>query len=74
MSDAITFPDDVLFLHDNEFYQFIQQTCGHVVVELLKIQEISSVNSLLRIDNIFSFFTLESQHLRSIKREDRHLS
>lgn len=69
MSTAINFPDDVLFLHDNEFYQFIQQTCGHIVVELLKIQEISSVNSLLRIDNIFSFFTLESQYLSSIKEK-----
>ena len=69
MSTTVVFPENVLFLHDTEFYQFIQQACGHVVVEILKIQEISSADSLLRIDNIFSFFNHDSQHLRSIKEK-----
>ena len=33
----------------------------------MKIQEISSVDSLLGVESIFSFFNLKSQHLRPIK-------
>ena len=35
----------------------------------MKIQEISSIDSLLRIENIFSFFNFESQHLLPVKEK-----
>ena len=65
----LALPDDALSLQNEEFYQLIKQTCGDTVVEALKIQEISSVDSLLRIENIFSFFHYESQQLRSVKEK-----
>ena len=40
MSTTIVFPENVLFLHSTGFYNFIQEVCGHVIVEILKIQEI----------------------------------
>ena len=67
MPTTLTFPDNVLLLHDDDFFQFIKHTYGDIVVEILKVQEISSVDSLLRVESIFSFFNLESQHLRPIK-------
>ena len=67
MPTTLTFPDNVLLLHDDNFFQFIKHTCGDIVVEILKVQEISSVDSLLRVESIFSFFNLKSQHLCPIK-------
>ena len=69
ISTMLNFPNDVLSLHGAEFYELIKQSCGDIVVEALKVQEISSVDSLLRIENIFSFFDYESQYLRSIKEK-----
>ena len=69
MSTTFVFPNNVLSLHDAEFYQLIKQTCGDFVVDALQIQEISSIDSLLRTENIFSFFNFESQHLLLVKEK-----
>ena len=67
LSSDLVITDDVLLYHDVEFYRLIQRTCGDVVVEMMKAQEISSVDSLLRNENIFSFFDFDSDDLLTLK-------
>ncbi|CAM4842206.1 unnamed protein product [Rotaria magnacalcarata] len=63
------FTEEVLSFREESFYNFIEQQCGSVVREIMQVQDISSVDCLLEIGNIFTFLQLDSEELTPIKRK-----
>lgn len=64
----ISLTEDVLSFRDEAFYHLIEQYCGSIVLEIIQAQDISSVECLLNIDNIFTFLELDSDELIQLKR------
>jgi hypothetical protein len=60
---------DILNLRGNEFFNFIREQCSETVVEILQMQAINSVRSLLSVNGLFSFFELDSNDLIELKRK-----
>jgi len=60
-------PADVLNYHDDNFYQLIKERCGDNVLEYMKVLGISSVQSLLGVENLFDWLQVNSEKLKSIK-------
>jgi hypothetical protein len=60
-------PDDVLNYRDEDFYKLVKIKCGDDVVELMKLLDISSVQSLLGIENLFSWLDFDSEKLQILK-------
>ena len=68
-SSSLSFPADVLYLRGDPFFNFVRQQCGEIVVEVLQMQAINSVHSLLSMDDHFSFFELNSDDLIALRRK-----
>ncbi|CAF1178512.1 unnamed protein product [Rotaria sordida] len=62
-------PDDVLSYHDDVFYDLVRDKCGIVVEEMFQLQNIRSVQSLLRINDVFDFINYDSVELTALKRK-----
>ena len=69
MNSLIDIPDDVLSYHDESFYDLVQDKCGDIVREMCQIQHIRSVQSLLRIPDVFDFLNYESNDLNELKQK-----
>jgi hypothetical protein len=67
--DTSVLPDDVFSLSNDAFFSMIQQLAGEQMVEILKIQLISSTQSLLRTNNIFEIFNINCPALSEIRGE-----
>ncbi|CAF1349249.1 unnamed protein product [Rotaria sordida] len=61
--------EEILSFRNEAFYNLIEQQCGVIVLEIMKAQDISSVECLLDIDNIFAFLELDSDELIPLKRK-----
>jgi hypothetical protein len=59
----IKLTEDVLSFHDESFYNLVEQQCGGVVLEIMQSQDISSIDCLLEIDDIFTFLEFDSDEL-----------
>ena len=68
-SSSPSFPIDVLYLRGDQFFDFVRQQCGEIVAEVLQMQAINSVHSLLSMDDHFSFFELNSDALAAVRRK-----
>jgi hypothetical protein len=62
-STGIILPIDVLSYYDDVFYDLVRDKCGTIVEEVLKLQKIRSMQSLLRINDIFDFLNYDSVDL-----------
>ncbi|CAF5147551.1 unnamed protein product, partial [Rotaria magnacalcarata] len=72
MSDTpsnINLTEQVLSFCNELFYDLVKQQCGTIALEIMQIQDISSVECILEISDIFSFLELDSDELISIKRK-----
>ena len=62
-------PDDFLSYRDDFFYDLVREKCGETVEEMFKWQKIRSVQSLLRIDDVFNFMNIDSDELNALKQK-----
>ncbi|CAF4504216.1 unnamed protein product, partial [Rotaria sp. Silwood2] len=62
-------PTNILNYCDDDFYELVKQKCGSDVVEFLKVLNISSVQSLLGVNNLFEWLEFNSEKLRIIKNK-----
>ncbi|CAF4411890.1 unnamed protein product, partial [Rotaria magnacalcarata] len=58
----------VLFFRNETFYCFVKENCGDIVLEIMQAQDISSVECLLDVGNIFTFLELDSNALVPLKK------
>jgi hypothetical protein len=65
----IHLPDDVLSYHDDVFYDLVRERCGETVEEMFKWQKIRSVQSLLRIEDVFDLMNYDSDDLKTMKQK-----
>lgn len=65
--DTSVVPSEVFSYREDEFYSLVDQLAGPDEVELLKIQRIRTVNSFLRIANVFDFLDIDSEEINRIK-------
>lgn len=49
----IVFSEQVLSFYDEEFYNLVKQQCGVISLEIIQAQDISSVEYLLYVNDIF---------------------
>ena len=50
---AINLTEEVLSFRNDAFYNLVKQQCGDTVLEIMQAQDISSVDCLLDIDDVF---------------------
>ena len=62
-------PANLTSLQDAEFYHFVKRIVGPVEAELLQVQQINNVNSLLMTADVFEIIQIPSQDLDDIKRK-----
>ncbi|CAF1291390.1 unnamed protein product [Rotaria magnacalcarata] len=62
-------PSDVLNYSYDNFYQLVKERCGDNVVEFMKLLDISSVQSLLGVENLFDYLEFNSEKLNAIKNK-----
>jgi hypothetical protein len=67
--DTSVLPSDIFGYRDEEFYSIVDQLAGAEEAELLRIQSIRTVNSFLRITNIFDILTIDSKEINNVKRQ-----
>ena len=67
--DTSVLPLDILNYRDDEFYSIVNRLTGSEETELLRIQSIRSVNSFLRIINIFDVLNIDSEEINRIKKD-----
>ena len=53
--------------HDDVFYDLVRNKCGIVVEEMFRLQNIRTVQSLLRISDVFEFLNYDSAELSALK-------
>jgi len=59
--------NEVLSYSNEEFYQFIEKYLGVDEMNLLKIQSIKNVRTLLKVPDIFSVFDIKCKELVDLK-------
>lgn len=52
----------------DEFFRFIETNAGSVEAEILKVQNINNIKTLLRSTDLFSFFQLECDELAALRK------
>ncbi|CAM4930197.1 unnamed protein product [Rotaria socialis] len=62
-------PSDVLNYSYDNFYQLVKERCGDNVVEFMKLLDISSVQSLLGVENLFDYLEFNSEKLNANKKK-----
>ena len=60
--------EEVLCFRNEAFYDLIEQHCGNIILEIIQAQDISSVECLLDLGNIFAFLELDADELIPLKR------
>jgi hypothetical protein len=66
--DTSRLPADVLTYTNSQFFDFIQNFCGKDEADLLSIQAIRSVDSLISTENLYTIFALDSEDLDAIQK------
>ena len=65
--DTSQLPPDILSYRNESFYYFIEEFCGKEEADLLSIQAIRSINSLIAIQDVYSIFSVDSEDLVQIQ-------
>ncbi|CAF1630862.1 unnamed protein product [Adineta ricciae] len=65
--DLNNLPDEILFLANNEFYEFIKTCLGDDEMLLLKIQSIKSIRALLNVPDVLAVINIKCKELVDIK-------
>ena len=69
MQFKMNFTRDVFSFHGEPFYDFVEQQYGSLVREIVQVQDISSVECLLAVGDIFTFVQLDSEELIPLKKK-----
>ena len=64
--DLYNLPDDVLFLSKEDFNDLVVEICGKSEANLLKVQGIQNVQSLIRCMNIFSILDIDCDEVNNL--------
>ncbi|CAF1318994.1 unnamed protein product [Rotaria sordida] len=65
----VNLTQEVLSFRNETFYNLVEQQCGSVALEIMQVQDVSSVDCLLETGDIFSILQLDSDELIPIKRK-----
>lgn len=57
----------VLFMKNNEFFDFVERNAGDIEANILRIQGINNVQSLLRSKDVFEIFQFDCEELQELK-------
>lgn len=57
----------ILCMKNNEFFDFIEQNAGDIEADILRIQGITNVKSLLRSKDVFAIFQFDCEELQELK-------
>ncbi|CAF1550320.1 unnamed protein product, partial [Adineta ricciae] len=60
---------EVLPFRDSTFYDLVEEQCGPIVAEIMKIQDVSSVECFLEINSILDILELDSDDLIPLKKK-----
>ena len=69
ISFHINLTKQILSYKNQSLDDLVQQQCGDIVVEIMRLQDISSVECLLEVGDIFAFLNLDSNELIQIKKK-----
>lgn len=67
--DPSLLPANLITLQGDTFYDFVKQIVGSIEPELLQVQQISTVNSLLMTNDVFEIMLIPSKELDDIKNK-----
>ncbi|CAF4311753.1 unnamed protein product, partial [Rotaria magnacalcarata] len=71
-------PDEVLFYSNEQFYNFIEQCLGHDEMELIKLQSIKNIRTLINVPDVLGVLNIKCKELVELKNricftnEDSH--
>ena len=68
-SEILTLPDDLWSYSDDVFYDFVKEYVGEIEAEILKIQRIQNVQTLLQVPDVFSFFQINCKETYDLKKK-----
>ena len=63
-----SFPDDLLSYSENRFFEFVKDFVGDIEAEILRIQCIRNVRTLLHVDDVFSLFDVSCKETFALKQ------
>ena len=66
--DLYDLNETVLQLKNDDFYEFVTEVAGESEANILKIQGIQSVRSLIRSNDLLDVFKLDCQELCDLKK------
>ena len=65
--DLYNLKDDVLFISNNTFYEFVKGVCGEVEADILRVQGIRNTQCLIRSTNLLDILKLDCDEVNVIK-------
>ncbi len=65
--DLNNLPDEVLFYSNDQFYKFIENCLGVDEMNLLKLQSIKNMRTLLNVPDVFDVFSVNCKELVDLK-------
>ncbi|CAM4788583.1 unnamed protein product [Rotaria magnacalcarata] len=68
-NEILTLPDDLWSYSDDVFYDFVKEYVGEIEAEILKIQRIKNVQTLLQVPDVFSFFQINCKETYDLKKK-----
>lgn len=63
------FPDDFFSYSENRFYDFVKDFVGDIEAEIPQIQCIKNIRTLLRVNDVFSFFRMDCKETSDLKQK-----
>jgi hypothetical protein len=65
--DLNNLPDEILFYSNDQFYKFIEDGLGVDEMNLLKLQAIKNIRTLINVPNVFSILSIKCKELVDLK-------
>lgn len=65
--DLSSLPDEVLFYSNDQFFKFIENYLGVDEMNLLKLQSIKNIRTLINVPDIFSVLSMKCKELLDLK-------
>jgi hypothetical protein len=65
--DLYNLNDDVLFKSNESFYDFVQEVCGKIEADILRIQGIRNARCLIRSSNLLDILKLDCDEVNDLK-------
>ncbi len=65
--DLSSLPDEVLLYSNDQFYKFIEDCLGVDEMNLLKLQSIKSIRTLIKVPDIFSILSIKCKEIVDLK-------